>query len=145
MLFTAATPAEDYKTISTDLSVFKIQNAWVFSATSFHYVVPQIFPHDRPPSRSSTLSLNRRWSQSVAYRGGFKTPSKFRRPTEIVPNSTRLWKLLKISEFRTPTPQDFRKKGSKIPELPPVRNCVTLLTYLLHGAGSFLSSWLACS
>ena len=51
--------------------------------------------------------------------GGFKPPPpKFRRPSKIVPNSTRLWKLLKITEFRTPTPQDVRKKGSKILKLP---------------------------
>jgi len=53
-------------------------------------------------------------------------PPKFRRPSKIVPNSTRLWKLLKIAEFRMPTPQDIRKKGSKILKLPPVRNCFTL-------------------
>jgi len=45
-------------------------------------------------------------------------PPKFRRPSKIVPNSTRLWKLLKIAEFRTPTPQDVWKKGSKILKLP---------------------------
>ena len=45
-------------------------------------------------------------------------PPKFRRPSKIVPNSTRVWKLLKIVEFRTPTPQDVRKKGSKIKKLP---------------------------
>ena len=43
---------------------------------------------------------------------------KIRRPSKIVPNSTRLWKMLKISEFRTPTPQDVREKGSKILKLP---------------------------
>jgi len=43
-----------------------------------------------------------------------------------MPNSTRFWKLLKTAEFRTPTPQDVRKKGSKILKLPPVRNCLTL-------------------
>ena len=32
----------------------------------------------------------------------------------------------KISEFRTPTPQDVPKKGSEILKLPPVRNCFTL-------------------
>jgi len=69
---------------------------------------------------------------SVAYReggvGGSKPPSssKFRRPSKIVPNSTRLGKLSKIAEFRTPTPQDVQKKGSKILKLPPVRNCFTL-------------------
>ena len=67
---------------------------------------------------------------SVAYRGGVwgvQTPPKFRRPCKIVSNSTRLWKLLKIAEFRKPAPQDVRKKkGSKILKLPPVRNCFTL-------------------
>ena len=46
-------------------------------------------------------------------------PPKFWRPSKIVPNSTRLWKLLKkIAEFRTPTHQDVGKKGSKIRKLP---------------------------
>ena len=63
------------------------------------------------------------FSKAVAYRRGvwgFKPtpPPKFRRPPIIVPNSTRLWKLLKIAGFRTPTPQDVRKKGSKILKLP---------------------------
>jgi len=59
--------------------------------------------------------------------GGFNTPPpNFRRPPKIVPNSTRLWKLLKIAEFMKPTPQDIRKKGSKIIKLPPVRNCFIL-------------------
>ena len=67
----------------------------------------------------------------VAYcGGGFKPtpppPPKFRRPSKIMPKSTRLWKLLKIAEFRTPTPQNVRKKGSKILKLPPVHNCFTL-------------------
>jgi len=36
-------------------------------------------------------------------------------------------KRLKIVEFTTPTPQDvWKKKGSKILKLPPVRNCFTL-------------------
>jgi hypothetical protein len=35
--------------------------------------------------------------------------------------------MLKIVEFRLPTPQDFRgKKSSKILKLPPVRNRFTL-------------------
>jgi len=67
--------------------------------------------------------------QAVAYRWGgegFNPPPKFRKPSKIVPNSTRLWKLLKIAEFRTPTPQDVRKKGSNILKLQSVRNCFTL-------------------
>jgi len=63
----------------------------------------------------------------VAYGGGLGgSPPKLWRPSKIVPNSTRLWKLLKIVEFRTPTPKDVQKKGSKILKLPPVRNCFTL-------------------
>ena len=65
----------------------------------------------------------------MAYRGGLgrsNLPPKFRRPSKIVPNSTRLWKLSKIAEFRTPTLQDVQKKGSKILELPPARNYFTL-------------------
>ena len=49
---------------------------------------------------------------------GVQPPPKFRRPSKIVPKSTRLWKLLKIAEFRTPTPQDVRKYGTKILKLP---------------------------
>ena len=58
--------------------------------------------------------------------GGVQTPPpKLRRTSKIVPNSTRLWKLLKIAEFRTPIPQDVRKKSSKILKLPSVCNCFT--------------------
>ena len=67
----------------------------------------------------------------MAYRGGGglgvkPRPPKFWRPSKIVTNSTRLWKLLKIAEFRTPTPQDVRKKGSKILKLPSVGKYFTL-------------------
>jgi hypothetical protein len=67
------------------------------------------------------------WRAEGGEVGVFNPPSrkKFRRPSKIVPNSTRLWKLIKIAEFRTPTLQDVRKKGSKILKLPPVRNCFT--------------------
>jgi len=53
-------------------------------------------------------------------------PPEIPKAPKIVSNSTRLRKLLKIAEFRTPTPQDVRKKGSKILKLPPVRICFTL-------------------
>jgi len=67
----------------------------------------------------------------MAYRGGGGCSNppprpKFRRPSKIVSNSTRYWKLLKIAEFKKPTLQDVRKKGGKILKLPPVRNCFTL-------------------
>jgi hypothetical protein len=61
------------------------------------------------------------WSSGVP-RGGVWgvqiPPPKFWRPSKIVPNLTRLWKLLKTAAFRTPTHQDVRKKGSKILKLP---------------------------
>jgi len=68
------------------------------------------------------------WRTEVGGFEGVQTPPppKFRRSSSIVQNSTRLWKLLKIATFRTPTPQVVRKKGSKILKLPPVRNCFTL-------------------
>ena len=69
--------------------------------------------------------------RGVFRRGSIPLP-KFRRSSNIVPKSTRLWKQLKIVEFRKPTSQDFQKKGSKILKLPPVRNCFTLAkTYKL--------------
>jgi len=64
-------------------------------------------------------------TEGVCLRGS-TPPPQFRRPSKIVPNSARLWKLLKIAEFRTPTPQDVRKKDSEILKLPPVRNCFAL-------------------
>ena len=54
-------------------------------------------------------------------------------PPPEIPNTLQnraklnpIWKLLKIAEFRTPTPQDVQKKSSKILKLPSVRNCFTL-------------------
>ena len=61
------------------------------------------------------------WFKVVPGGGGSNTSPptpKFRRPFRIVPTSTLLWKLLKIAEFRMLTPQDVRKKGSKIKKLP---------------------------
>jgi len=58
--------------------------------------------------------------------GGVQTPPKFRRPSKAVPNSTQLWKLLKVALFRMPTPQDIREEGSEILKLPPVHSCFTL-------------------
>jgi len=63
---------------------------------------------------------------------GCSNPPEIMKAPKIVPNLTRLWKLLKIVEFRKPTPQDVWKKGSKILKLPPVRYCFTLaMTYKL--------------
>ena len=68
------------------------------------------------PEVSSMFSPGSGVSRGV---GVFKPPPpKSWRPSKIVPNSTRLWKLLKIAEFRTPAHQDVRKKGSKILKLP---------------------------
>jgi len=105
----------------------------------FHFAVPSILYISSytnwPGSRSKIIKFQRnflfqvspcwnllwakwRWDTFLQWRtereGGFKPPSppspKFRRHSNIVPNSTRFWKLLKIAEFRTPTPQVVRKK-----------------------------------
>jgi len=67
-----------------------------------------------------------RTDRGVGLVWGLKPPPKFRRPSKIEPNSTRLWKTLKIPEFRTPAPPRCSEEGSKILKLPPVRNCFTL-------------------
>ena len=62
--------------------------------------------------------------ESVAYRGmgGFGVfnphPRNYEGPPKVCQTQPDLWKLLKTAEFRAPTPQDVRKKGSKILELP---------------------------
>jgi len=58
--------------------------------------------------------------------GGSASPPKFRRPSKIVPNSSRLWKLKNLLNLWSQHPKMFGKEGSKIPKLPPVRNCFTL-------------------
>jgi len=53
----------------------------------------------------------------VSYRGEVQPPEI----PKALQNRAKLnpiWKLLKIAEFRAPTHQDVRKKGSKIPKLP---------------------------
>jgi hypothetical protein len=45
-------------------------------------------------------------------------PQKFRSPPKSCQTQPNLWKLLKTAEFRRPTPQYIRKKGSKILKLP---------------------------
>ena len=58
----------------------------------------------------------------VAYRGGVwgvQTPSEIPKTLQNrAKTQPDLRKLLKIAKFRTPTPQDVRKKGSKILKLP---------------------------
>ena len=70
------------------------------------------------------------WRTEEGGRGwGVKPPPPQKKILKILQNRakiTRLWKLLRIAEFRTPTHQDVRKKGSKILKLPSVRNCFTL-------------------
>jgi hypothetical protein len=56
----------------------------------------------------------------AAYRGGrgglgVQTPPEIPKALQNrAKTQPDLWKLLKMAEFRTPTPQDVRKKGSKI-------------------------------
>ena len=84
----------------------------------------EIVAHNGAPYVILHILCSQRCTEGVW--GGSNPAPKFRRPSKIVPNSTRLWKLLKIAEFRKPTHQDVRKKGSKILKLLPVRNCFTL-------------------
>ena len=60
----------------------------------------------------ATEFVRRRMRWAGAYREGVQTPPplKFQRHSKIVSNSTWLWTLLKITEFRMPTPQDFLEK-----------------------------------
>jgi len=58
--------------------------------------------------------------------GGFKPSRNSEAPPKSCQTQPDCKKLLKIPEFRMPTPQDVRKKGSKILKLPPVHNCFTL-------------------
>jgi len=79
--------------------------------------------------RTNTFrGVNIRVTQWRTEGGGFNPPPppKFRRPSKIMSNPSRFWKLLKIAKFRTSTPQDVQKKSSKILKLPSVRNCFTL-------------------
>ena len=61
-------------------------------------------------------------SLRVAYRGGFGVfkplPRNSEGPPKLCQTQPDLRKLLKIAEFRMPTPQDVWKKGSKILKLP---------------------------
>jgi len=68
--------------------------------------------------------------KTVAFRGGwfggFNPPSKIPKALQNRAKLNAICKLLNITEFRTPTPQNVGKKGSKILKLPSVRNCFTL-------------------
>ena len=97
----------------------------LWSSQIWHSAVCKVSPRHKDMTMNLHCCENfRSLACSGVPRGGwfavFKPPPtpKFWRPSKIVPNSTRLWKLLKISEFRTPTPQDVWKKGSKILKLP---------------------------
>ena len=72
---------------------------------------PQLSKRDRQAQQRGIIAP---YTHAVAYRGGGwgvqPPPPKFRRSSKIVPNSTRFVKTVKIAEFRTPTPQNVRKK-----------------------------------
>ena len=60
----------------------------------------------------------KQWHTEGGVCGVQPPPPKFWRPSKSCQTQPDLWKLLEIAEFRTPTPQDLRKKGSKILKLP---------------------------
>ena len=87
-----------------------------------YLITPELQP---TPQHALTCALlvQQQWCTE---RGGAGSPPQKWRPSKIVSNSTQLWKLLKIAEFRRPTLQDVRKKGSEVLKLPSVCNCFTL-------------------
>ena len=113
---------------------------WIFSLKNVSLLPESLFQKKVSPPKFciqfimfsiwATHPVNNKflYSSGVPGGGGVQPPPppKFRRPSKIVPNSTRLWKMLKIPEFRTPTLHDVRGEGSKILKLLPVRNCFTL-------------------
>ena len=62
-------------------------------------VMPCLFSH-----HSHIYPCCSQWRTGGVVWGAQSLPPKFRTPSKIVSNSTRLWKLLKVAEFRTPTP-----------------------------------------
>jgi len=66
------------------------------------------------------------WGGGVRVFKTHPTPPEIRKALQNCAKLTRLWKLLKIDEFRMPTPQDVWKKGSKMLKLPSVCSCFTL-------------------
>ena len=79
-----------------------------------------MFERQRKPTKihSQDSQTSNQWSTRGGV-SGVQTPPEIPKALQkIVPNSTRLWKLFKkIAEFRKPTRQDVRKKGSKILKL----------------------------
>ena len=73
--------------------------------------------HVVPPFATRGLGLHERGDGLVAKVGTSKT---------VVECSYYILISLKIAEFRTPTPQDVRKKGSKILKLPRFANVLHL-------------------
>ena len=78
---------------------------------------------------SETFLFLRRTETSGVPRGGVcgvqtPPPRNSEGPPKSYQTQPDLWKLLKIAEFRTPTPQDVQKKGSKI--LKPPRFAIVL-------------------
>jgi len=58
--------------------------------------------------------------------GGLSPPPEIPKVHQNRAKLNPIVKTVKTAEFRTPTPQDVRKTGSKILKLPSVRNCFTL-------------------
>ena len=76
--------------------------------------------------RPSVVLAIAQWRTGGGGRGFNPPPRNSEDPPKWCQTQPDCEKLLKIAEFRTPTPQDVRIKGSKILKLPPVRNCFTL-------------------
>ena len=91
------------------------------------YAIVFLEYHVQIPDTCHIFRGHIQWRTEGVFGGVQTPPPKFQRPSKIVPNSTRLSKPLKIAGFRTPTPQDFRKKGSKILKPPRFAISFTLV------------------
>ena len=90
----------------------------IFPVSLFAYVQKDLFTASTYPSHTAVtdqlsflrlLCIGMRWCTEKGGLGCSNPPSppKFWRPSKIVPNSIRSWKLLKIAEFRMPKAVKF--------------------------------------
>ena len=72
--------------------------------------VSSCHPHNLP---IEPLSHCHQWRTEGGGLGVQTPPRKYEDPPKSCQTQPDLWKMLKIAEFRTPTPQDVQKKGRK--------------------------------
>jgi len=78
------------------------------------------------PPLNCVSDATSKWRTEVSKSQPPPPPPQIPKPLQNLAKINLIVKTVKIAEFRTPTHQDVRKKGSKILKLPTVRNCFTL-------------------